>query len=111
MTTPELSPGELRLLAWFVRVARQMIPADHPAAKHTGTILRRLDARLGVARERNPETPRNGKMKHGTTMSTREAAALLGVSQRRVQQRIAAGEIPARRVGRTYIIETEALTE
>jgi excisionase family DNA binding protein len=111
MTTPELSPGELRLLAWFVRVARQILPADHPAAKHTGTMLRRLDARLGVARERNPGTPRNGHLNHGTTMSTREAAALLGVSQRRVQQRIAAGEIPASRVGRTYIIETEALTE
>ena len=111
MTTPELSAGELRLLAWFVRVARQILPADHPAAKQTGVMLRRLDAHLGVARERNPETPRNGELKHGTTMSTREAAALLGVSQRRVQQRIAAGEIPARRVGRTWIIETEALTE
>jgi excisionase family DNA binding protein len=111
MNTPELSAGELRLLAWFVQVARQFLPADHPAAKHTAVMLRRLDARLGVARERNPETPRNGNLNHGRTISTREAAELLGISQRRVQQRIRAGEIPARRVGRTYIIETEAITE
>jgi excisionase family DNA binding protein len=111
MTTPELSTGELRLLAWFVRVARQILPADHPAAKQTGVMLRRLDAHLGVARERNPKTALNGKWKHGTTISTSEAAALLGVTPRRVQQRIAAGEIPARRVGRTYIIDSEAITE
>ena len=111
MTTPELSAGELRLLAWFVRVACQILPADHPAAKHTGTILRRLDARLGVARERNLGTVPGGELSHGTALSTREVAELLGVTQRRVQQRIAAGEIPARRVGRTYIIDSKALTE
>ncbi len=111
MTTPELSAGELRLLAWFVRVARQILPADHPAAKHTAVMLRRLDAHLGVARERNPVTVPGGELSHGNALSTREAAELLGVTQRRVQQRIAAGEIPARRVGRTYIIDSKALTE
>jgi excisionase family DNA binding protein len=111
MNTPELSAGELRLLAWFVRVARQILPADHPAAKHTGTMLRRLDAHLSVARERNPGTAPGGELSYGTALSTREVAALLGVTQRRVQQRIAAGEIPARRVGRTYVIDSEAITE
>ena len=111
MNTPELSAGELRLLAWFVRVARQILPADHPAAKQTGVMLRRLDAHLDVARERNPRTAPGGQLSHGNALSTREVAALLGVTQRRVQQRIAAGEIPARRVGRTLIIDSEAITE
>jgi excisionase family DNA binding protein len=111
VNTNELTPAELRLLGYFVQVARQVIPKNHPAAKHTASMLRRLDARLGVSRGRNPETTCNGHLNHGTTMSTREAAELLGISQRRVQQRIAAGEIPARRVGRTYLIETEAITE
>jgi excisionase family DNA binding protein len=111
VNTNDLTVAELRLLGYFVRVARQVIPKNHPAADHTAAMLKRLDARLGVARERNPETPRNGNLNHGRTISTREAAELLGISQRRVQQRIRAGEIPARRVGRTYIIETEAITE
>ena len=111
VNTNDLTSAELRLLVYFVQVARQVIPKNHPAAKHTATMLRRLDARIGVARERNPETPSNGKLKHGTTISTSEAAALLGISQRRVQQRIAAGEIPARRVGRTFIIDSDAITE
>lgn len=41
--------------------------------------------------------------------STSEAAELLGISRVSIFRRIKAGEIPARKVGRNYIIATEDL--
>lgn len=42
-------------------------------------------------------------------LSTAEAAASLGVSVRRVRQLIAEGKLPARQVGRDYVIEAQSL--
>lgn len=42
-------------------------------------------------------------------LSTAEAAASLGVSVRRVRQLIDEGKLPARQVGRDYVIEAPAL--
>lgn len=33
-STVLMSPAEVRLLAWLVRVAEQVLPSNHPAAEH-----------------------------------------------------------------------------
>jgi len=40
-------------------------------------------------------------------IGTAEAAATLGLSQRRVQQKIRRGEIPAEIVGRSYVLRRQ----
>ncbi|GAA0634469.1 hypothetical protein GCM10009547_43130 [Sporichthya brevicatena] len=42
-------------------------------------------------------------------VSVSEAAARLGVSERRVRERIAAGDLPARRIGRAWLVDAAHL--
>ena len=44
-------------------------------------------------------------------IGTKEAAEKLGVSLRRVQQLIELGTLPARRIGRDYLIEEKDLSK
>jgi excisionase family DNA binding protein len=44
-----------------------------------------------------------------TLLSTTEAARELGVSLRRVQALITAGRLAARRIGRSYVVDSRAL--
>ena len=41
--------------------------------------------------------------------TTREAAAFLGVTRRRVQQLVKRGQLKARKVGRDWLIDDDAL--
>jgi excisionase family DNA binding protein len=44
-------------------------------------------------------------------MSTDEAAAKLGISRRQVQALILDGQLPAQRVGRSYVVRAEDLEQ
>lgn len=44
------------------------------------------------------------------TIGTTEAARRLGVSQARVRQLIAAGRLPAKRIGRDWLIDERSLS-
>lgn len=44
-------------------------------------------------------------------LSTEEAAAKLGVSRRQVQSLITSGQLPAQRVGRSYVVRSEDLEQ
>lgn len=101
--------AELRLLGWFVRVAEQVIPAGHPSRPHIAGMLDRLACT--VSSERNSDQAGTRESNQHNTITTREAARLLGCTQRRIQQRCAAGELPAHRIGRAYFIDKDTLTE
>lgn len=101
--------AEVRLLVWFVRVAEQVVPTGHPSRPHIATMLERLTCAISL--ERNPEQVSARESNQHNAITTREAARLLGCTQRRIQQRIAAGQLPAHRVGRAYFIDRNAITE
>ena len=106
MTAPLLmfTPADLRLLRYLVAVARQCIPPNHASAPHAATRFARVDAELAVSRRRSESDCATPHLENGDYVGTAEAARLLGCSQRRVQQRIAAGELTAVLVGRTYCV-------
>lgn len=105
----DFSAAELRLLGWFVKVAEQVIPAGHPSRPHIATMLDRLTC--AVSFERNPEQAGTRESNQYNRIGTSEAAQILGCTQRRVQQRIAAGQLPAHRIGRTYFIDRNVISE
>lgn len=61
-----------------------------------------------VAPIREDETPLD-ESEAVSGCTTRSAATRLGLSERRVQQFAASGILPARRVGRSWVIDTEAV--
>lgn len=99
------SPEELRWLHYSTAVAVQVLTRDgHPSAPIPAAMLDRIKAEIAAARERNESASGTEQLERGEIVSTAEAARILGCSQRRIQQRIAAGDLTAERVGRTYYL-------
>ena len=70
--------------------------------------LGRLEAEISISRERNEIPSGDGELEQQhDRIGTAEAAATLGLSQRRVQQKIRRGEIPAEIVGRSYVLRRQ----
>ena len=101
--------AELRVLRYVCTVAAQVIPPNHPSRTQAQSIAARvdaeLDAELTVSLERNETDCAAPELNRDEYVGSAEAARLLGCSQRRVQQRAAAGELPAVLVGRSYAIK------
>lgn len=96
--------AELRALRYLVAVAGQVIPSGHPSRPHAETMRARVDAELAIARERSETDCLAAGLERDEIVSTAQAARILGCSQRRIQQRIACGELAAELVGRTYYL-------
>lgn len=109
MTAEPLTDSELRLLDWLVRVAKQVVPANHVAAEHIPALLSRIAATSGCSSTRTSEPAPGQQLRAGNGITTADAALRLGVTQRAIQQRIARGTLPAHRVGRTWVIFEEEL--
>ena len=97
--------AELRVLRYVCTVAAQVIPPNHPSRTQAQSIAARVDAELTVSLERNETDCAAPELNRDEYVGSAEAARLLGCSQRRVQQRAAAGELPAVLVGRSYAIK------
>lgn len=98
--------AELRLLAYVCAIAAQVIPANHPSRTQARTIAVRVETEISRRRNHGSETACTPpELNRDEYVGTAEAARLLGCSQRRVQQRAAAGELPAVLVGRSYAIK------
>lgn len=99
------SPQELRWIHYSTAVAAQVLTRDgHPSAPIPAAMLDRISAEIAAARERNETDCAAPGLDREQIISTAQAARILGCSQRRVQQRIAAGDLTAERVGRTYYL-------
>lgn len=99
------SIAELRILEYFVRVADSVLPQNNSSRPHLPLIIDRISTELRVSRERNETSTDVGELDKRYLLSTAQAAKELGCSQRRVQQRIKRGELPATQVGRDYFID------
>lgn len=99
------SVAELHMLRYLIAVAQQVIPLTHESRRVADHMVPRVAAELSAARERS-ETgcDKTGLDHDDEIISTAEAAQIIGCSQRRVQQRIAAGDLVADRIGRTYFL-------
>lgn len=96
---------ELRWIHYSTAVAAQVLTRDgHPSAPIPAAMLDRINAEITAARERNEPRSATEQLERDEIISTAEAARIIGCSQRRVQQRIAAGDLTAERVGRTYYL-------
>lgn len=103
------SEPELRLLAWLVRVAQQVVPANHVAAPAIPAILARLTAIGSCSPTRTPDDDRPPEFEQDNMIGTAEAARRLGVTRRAIQQRIERGRLPADRIGQTWAIREDDL--
>jgi excisionase family DNA binding protein len=98
------SLSELRGLHYCVRVADSVLPQDHPSREHLPVLLGRVETE--ISRTRNESDCLDGQLKQDKTdrIGTAEAAQIIGCTQRRVQQKIAAGEISAEKVSGHYVL-------
>ena len=103
--------AELESLRYLVSVAAQFIPANHSSRPHAQTMAARVRDELAVSRERSESDCAAPELDRDQIVGTSEAARVLGCSQRRVQQRIAAGDLAAELVGRTYLLRKVNLTD
>jgi excisionase family DNA binding protein len=101
--------AELRVLHYYVRVADSVLPPDHESRRHLPALSERIMDNISVSLTRNETGAGSGESETHETVGTAAAAQLLGCTQRRIQQRIKTGEIPAKIVGRTYVIERKDL--
>ena len=101
--------AELESLRYLVAVAAQFIPANHSSRPHAQTMAARVRDELAVSRERSESDCAAPELECEQIIGTAEAARIVGCSQRRVQQRITAGDLAAERVGRTYYIRRSDL--
>jgi hypothetical protein len=101
-----LSVGELRVLEYFVRVADSVLPHHHPSRLQLPVLLDRVQAELGISRERNEIDCAVGQLDESADeyIGTAEAAATMGCTQRRVQQKIASGELNAEIISGRYVL-------
>ena len=79
-----LSVGELRVLEYFVRVADSVLPHHHPSRLQLPVLLDRVQAELGISRERNEIDCAVGQLDESADeyIGTAEAAATMGCTQR-----------------------------
>jgi excisionase family DNA binding protein len=96
--------AELRVLHYFVRVADSVLPTDHASRCHLPSLLERILEGISISRERSDTDTADEESEPHDKVGTAYAAELLGCTQRRIQQRIKAGDIPAETVGRIYLI-------
>jgi hypothetical protein len=97
---------ELRGLEYFVRVADSVLPRHHPGRLQLPVLLARVQREIGISRERN-ETDCGEEQLDGSNddcIGTAEAAAVMGLTQRRVQQKIAGGELNAEIISGRYVL-------
>ena len=98
------SAGELRVLHYFVRVADSVLPPNHPSRKHLPLMLERVETEISISRERNESDSLSGELESEDMIGTAEAASIMALTQRRVQQRSKSGELRAEKIGRTYFL-------
>lgn len=88
-----------------VKLADQLLGRDrpdHPARRGLPAAIDWLDFEISHARNQSDDTlPQSGPVEWITTAQT---AKLLGLTQRRVQQKIKAGELKAETIGRRYFL-------
>ena len=96
---------ELRWLHYSTAVAAQVLTRDgHSSAALAVAMLERINTVIAVSRERNESDCAAPELDRDEIVGTAEAAQIMGCSQRRVQQRIAAGDLDAEQIGRTYYL-------
>jgi hypothetical protein len=98
------SLGELYRLHYFVRVADSVIPPNHPSREHVPVMLERVECEISISRERNENSCGDGELEPDDRVGTAEAASIMAVTQRRVQQKIRSGELRAEKISRTYFL-------
>ena len=99
------TPEELDWIRFCANCAAQMIPPGHRSQFIPPAVLDRVNTALAVSRERNEPDCAASQLNRDEIVGTAEAARIMGCSQRRVQQHIAAGDLDAERIGRTYLIK------
>jgi hypothetical protein len=100
------SVGELRGLEYFVRVADSILPHHHPSRLQLPVLLARVQREIGISRERNETDCGDEQLdeSHDDYIGTAEAAAVMGCTQRRVQQKIFRGELNAEIISSRYLL-------
>ena len=100
------SIGELRGLEYFVRVADSILPHHHPSRLQLPVLLARVQAQLSTSRERNETGCGMEQLDESDDdyIGTAEAATVMGCTQRRVQQKIAGGQLNAEIISGRYVL-------
>lgn len=98
------SLSELRGLHYFVRVADSVLPQHHPSREHLPVLLGRVEEAISLTRNESDCLDEQLKQDDTNRIGTAEAAIALHLSQRRVQQMIKTGEIPAEIIGGRYLL-------
>jgi excisionase family DNA binding protein len=98
------SLAELQGLHYCVRVADSVLPQDHPSREHLPVLLGRVEEAISLTRNES-DCDQPELMSYDTDrIGTAEAAQIIGCTQRRVQQKIAAGEISAEKIRGHYVL-------
>jgi excisionase family DNA binding protein len=93
----------LHLLRWCIGLAEGVLGRDcpdHPMRPALPDARDWIDAEISLARNQSDDVLPESEPTEWIT--TAETAKILGLTQRRVQQKIKAGELKAERFGRTY---------
>ena len=111
LATRLFTPEELDWIRFCANCAAQMIPPGHRSQFIPPAVLDRVNTVIAVSRERNESDCAAPELDRDEIVGTAEAAQIMGCSQRRVQQRIAAGDLAAELVGRNYLLRRVNLTD
>jgi excisionase family DNA binding protein len=103
--------GELATARYLFDVAASVLRRDlpgHPALHAVPTLAAWITAQISLRRNRDdPDLEESTPGDGNDLITTAEAANILQLTQRRVQQKIAAGELRAEKIGRESFLRRE----
>lgn len=104
------SEPELHRLNYAVQVAEAATAPGNPVAKHLLDLRVRVEQELeDLSRRRNESLCSTGELDRDELVGTADAARILGISQRRIQQLIRDGDLEATVVNGTFVIRQKDL--
>jgi excisionase family DNA binding protein len=92
------------VLHYYVRVADSVLPPEHESRRHLPSLLERVESEISVSRRRSETDTDSGELETHDRIGTAEAASIMALTQRRVQQKIRSGELRAEKIGRSYVL-------